>query len=92
MSRTDTTGRSWRERLLAVAEENRALYEAHPWLASVSTVRPPLGPGVMAKYEHELRALEGLGLGDVQMDASLTFLLSFVQACARGALDTRAAR
>lgn len=92
MSRTDTTGRSWRERLLAVAEENRALYEAHPWVASVSTVRPPLGPGVMAKYEHELRALEGLGLGDVQMDASLTFLLSFVHACARGALDTRAAR
>ena len=92
MSRTDTTGRSWRERLVAVAEENRALYEAHPWVASVSTVRPPLGPGLMAKYEHELRAFEGMGLSDVQMDASLTFLLSFVQACALGASDTRAAR
>ena len=92
MSRTDTTGGSWRERLVVVAEENRALYEAHPWVASVSTVRPPLGPGLMAKYEHELRAFEGSGLGDVQMDASLTFLLSFVQACARGALDTRAAK
>jgi len=92
MSRTDTTGRSWRERLVVVAEENRALYEAHPWVAGVSTVRPPLGPGLMAKYEHELRAFEGLGLGDVQMDASLTFLLNFVRACAQGASDTRAAK
>ncbi len=92
MPRTDTTGRPWRERLVAVAEENRALYEAHPWVSSVSTVRPPLGPGLMAKYEHELRALEGLGLSDVQMDASLTFLLSFVQACAQGASDTRAVK
>ncbi len=91
MSLTDTTGRPWRERLVAVAEENRALYEAHPWVASVSTVRPPLGPGLMAKYEHELRALEGMGLSDVQMDASLTFLLSFVQTCALGSSNTRAA-
>jgi AcrR family transcriptional regulator len=92
MSPEDTTGRSWRERLVAVAEENRALYQAHPWVASVSTVRPPLGPGLMAKYEHELCAFEGLGLSDVQIDASLTFLLSFVQACARGDSDTRIAR
>lgn len=92
MSRADVAGGSWRERLFAVAEENRALYEAHPWVASVSTVRPPLGPGLMAKYEHELCAFEGLGLSDVQMDASLTFLLSFVQACARGDSDTRTAR
>jgi hypothetical protein len=25
-------------------------------------VRPPLGPGQIAKYEHELAALDGLGL------------------------------
>ncbi len=92
MPRTDTSGRSWRERLAAIADENRALYESHPWVASVSTVRPPLGPGLMDKYEHELRAFEGLGLGDVQMDASLTFLLSFVRACAQGASETRGAK
>ncbi len=87
----DTTGRPWRQRLTAVAAENRALYQAHPWAAAVSTVRPPLGPGLMAKYEHELGALEGLGLTDVQMDDALTHLLSFVQANARAAADTRAA-
>jgi len=88
----DTRGRPWRERLSAVASENRALYHAHPWAAAVSTLRPPLGPGVMAKYEHELRAVEGLGLTDVEMDDALTYLLSFVQASARATADARAAQ
>jgi AcrR family transcriptional regulator len=90
MPRTDTAGRPWRERLAAVAAENRALFEAHPWAAAVSAIRPPLGPGMMAKYEHELSALEGLGLGDVQMDAALTHLLTFVQAWAHTAVGARA--
>lgn len=88
----DTTGRPWRQRLREVARENRALYLAHPWTAAVSTLRPPLGPGLMAKYDHELRALEALGLSDVQMDDALTHLLSFVQASARAAADARAAQ
>jgi AcrR family transcriptional regulator len=92
MPRADTTGKPWRERLAAVAEENRALFEAHPWAAAVSTLRPPLGPGLMAKYEHELAALDGLGLDAVEMDDCLTCLLTFVQACARAAADARAAR
>jgi Tetracyclin repressor-like, C-terminal domain len=76
--------------LAVIAEQNKALFENHPWAATISTIRPPLGPGMMAKYEHELSALEGLGLDDVQMDASLTYLLSFVQAWARAAADARA--
>ena len=66
------------------------MFENHPWAAIISTIRPPLGPGMMAKYEHELSALEGLGLDDVLMDASLTYLLGFVQAWARAAADARA--
>jgi hypothetical protein len=46
----------------------------------------------MAKYEHELAALDGLGLTDPEMDDALTFLLCFVQANARDAQDARAAR
>jgi AcrR family transcriptional regulator len=92
MPRTDTMGHPWRHRLTAVAAENRALFEAHPWAATVSTIRPPLGPGQMAKYEHELSALEGLGLDDVEMDAALTHLLSFVQVCARNATAARIAQ
>ncbi|SNQ49607.1 TetR family transcriptional regulator [Frankia canadensis] len=85
MPRTDTAGAGWRERLAAVAEENRELFRTHPWAAEVSTLRPPLGPGLMAKYEHELSALDGLGLTDVEMDDCLTYLLTFVQANARSA-------
>lgn len=91
MSRTDTAGRPWRQRLTEIAEENRRLFEAHPWAATVSTARPPLGPGQLAKYEHELSALDGLGLDDVEMDAALTYLLTFVQAWARSAAEARAA-
>ena len=90
MPRPDTSGQPWRQRLAAIAEENKALFENHPWAATVSTIRPPLGPGMMAKYEHELSALDGLELDDVLMDASLTYLLGFVQAWARAAAVARA--
>jgi AcrR family transcriptional regulator len=91
MERTDTSGRPWPDRVAAIAEENMALFAAHPWAARISTARPPLGPGQMAKYEHELRALEGIGLDDVQMDDALTHLLGFVQATAGASADARAA-
>ncbi len=91
MARTDTSGQPWPARLTAIAEENKALYAAHPWAATVSTIRPPLGPGQMAKYEHELSAIDGLGLDDVDMDDVLTYLLGFVQATARAAADAHAA-
>ena len=90
MRRRDASGLPWRQRLTAIAEENLALFAAHPWAAEVSAARPPLGPGMLAKYEHELSALQGLGLDDLQMDASLTYLLSFVQACARATAEARA--
>lgn len=92
ITRTRPASDHWRDRLEAIAHDNRALYERHPWLATVSTARPPLGPGVTAKYDYELRALDGLGLDDVEMDAALTFLLGFVESCARAAADARAAQ
>ncbi|WP_406202330.1 TetR/AcrR family transcriptional regulator [Kitasatospora sp. NBC_01560] len=91
MPRTAPADEGWRARATAVADDNRALYRAHSWVAGVSTSRPPLGPGLMAKYEYELRALEPSGLPDVDLDAALTHLLGFVQTCARMAADERAA-
>ena len=90
MTRADTTGRPWRERAATVAEENLALHVRHPWTVEVSTLRPPLGPGAIGKYEHELAAFDGLGLTDVQMDDCLTYLLTFVYAVARGTVDAAA--
>jgi AcrR family transcriptional regulator len=91
MPRTDRTAAPWRTRVEAVARENRDLCRRHPWVATLPTTRPPLGPGLMTKYEHELAAFDGLGLDDVEMDAALTFVLGFVQSVARADLDTQAA-
>ncbi|WP_067436623.1 TetR/AcrR family transcriptional regulator [Nocardioides jensenii] len=88
MTRTPWGRRGWRSRLAAIADTNRELLVAHPWLTEVAALsRPPLGPGVMAKYEHELAAFDNTGLSDVDIDAALTYLLGFVQAHCRSAHD-----
>lgn len=87
----DRSDRPWLQRVRAVAEANRDLYRAHPWAARVSTLRPPLGPGQMAKYERELAAFTGSGLGDVGTDDALTWLLTFVRANAVDAADAHRA-
>ncbi|MEU7142372.1 TetR/AcrR family transcriptional regulator [Nocardia sp. NPDC046473] len=88
MDRADLVDLPWRDRVATIAAENRAMLARHPWVAYLPTTRPPLGPGMAAKYDHELRAFEGLGLDDVTMDASVTYVLGFVTSVARIAIDT----
>jgi AcrR family transcriptional regulator len=73
------------DRIRAIADANRALYEQHRWLAEVSTDRPPLGPGQLRKYELELVALDRLGLSDHEMDLTLGLIIAFVRAHAMSA-------
>lgn len=82
----------WRRRLETIARDNLDLYARHPWLVQVATSRPPLGPHVMAKYEHELHAVERLGLTDVEMDSVLTLVLAFTHVSARGMAEQALAR
>ncbi|MGW0160325.1 TetR/AcrR family transcriptional regulator [Mycobacterium sp. NPDC003323] len=89
MPRSDLVGMLWRERVSAIAQENRAMLTRHRWVIDLPTTRPPLGPGLIAKYDHELSAFDGLGLSDLEMDAALTHLLGFVAAVARIANETR---
>ncbi|WP_433758565.1 TetR/AcrR family transcriptional regulator [Nocardia sp. CA-135398] len=91
MSRADLTDLPWRDRVATIAAENRAMLVRHPWVAYLPTTRPPLGPGIAAKYEHELRAFDGLGLDDLEMDAAVTYVLGFVTSVARIAIDTERA-
>ncbi len=83
MSRTDTGGQPWRARATAVAQDNLALHDTHPWTLQIAPLRPVLGPGSIGKYEQELGAFDGLGLTDVLMDDCLTYLLSFVRSAAQ---------
>ncbi|MGN7778872.1 TetR/AcrR family transcriptional regulator [Mycolicibacterium sp. 22603] len=91
MPRADLTGMPWRDRVSAIADENRAMLARHRWVVDLPTTRPPLGPGMMTKYEHELGAFDGLGLTDLEMDAALTHVLGFVDSVSRIAIAARAA-
>jgi AcrR family transcriptional regulator len=78
---------SWRERLERVARENWDRFHRHPWLLEVTPLRPVLGPNTMARYDHELQALEGIGLTDIEMDSTLTLVNAHTEAAARRALE-----
>lgn len=73
----------WRAGLRAVAAANWAMYLRHPWLLQIFTGRPPLGPNAIAKYDLELRVLDDVGLGDVEMDAAITLVQTHVEGIAR---------
>jgi AcrR family transcriptional regulator len=85
VSREDVEG-GWRARLERIARDNFALYLRHPWLLQVATSRPPLGPNVVAKYDHDLRAIDGVGLGDIEMDLVVQMVGDFVHGAARTAV------
>ncbi len=72
----------WRSRVRLVAESNLALLQAHPWLTDLADERSALGPGTIAKYDHELAAFEPLHLPPVTRDAALTFVLDFARSAA----------
>ncbi|MFI5591062.1 TetR/AcrR family transcriptional regulator [Amycolatopsis sp. NPDC051758] len=80
-------GLGWRAALTAIAEELWALFHRHPWLLQAATSRSALGPHSFAKYEHELRAVDGIGLEDVEMDAAVTVVTGLVRVTARSSLD-----
>jgi AcrR family transcriptional regulator len=77
----------WRDRLDRVARGLWALYLRHPWLLHVAATRPPMGPNVIAKYEYELRAVDGIGLTDIEMDAVVTLVNDFVHGTVRAAIE-----
>ncbi|MFC4909953.1 TetR/AcrR family transcriptional regulator [Actinomadura gamaensis] len=77
----------WRERVSHVARENWRIYHAHPWLLQVATGRPPLGPNLLGKYEHELNTVEGLGLTDVEMDSAIALINGLAESAARTSVN-----
>ncbi|MER7892786.1 TetR/AcrR family transcriptional regulator [Micromonospora sp. NPDC094482] len=83
----DAPPTGWRARLEDVARQSWALYLRHPWLLQVATTRPPLGPNLIARYERELRAVDGIGLTDLEMDAVVTLIGGFVHGAVRGAVE-----
>jgi len=81
-----------RERLERVARLDWDAYRRHPWLLQVDTSRPPLGPHISDRYEWQLRAVEGIGLGDIEMDQVVTLIAGFVAGPARAAVNAERMR
>lgn len=73
----------WREALRFIARRNWELFGRHPWLLNLGHARPVMGPHVSLNYEAELRPLDGIGLADIEMDDTLTLVLSHVSSLAR---------
>ncbi|MET0416468.1 MAG: TetR/AcrR family transcriptional regulator C-terminal domain-containing protein [Actinoplanes sp.] len=74
---------SWRERVRFYADRTFAMYRAHPWLARVSQIRPPLGPGMLAEREFMLATVAGLGLPITRINAAALTLSGYVTAAAQ---------
>lgn len=80
-------GGDWRTKLERIARENWAMYHRHPWMLQVATPRPVLGPNATARYDHELRAVDGVGLTDVEMDSVVSLLAGHVEGAARRSIE-----
>jgi AcrR family transcriptional regulator len=81
----------WREKLTAVARSAWDLYQRHPWLLQVMAMsRPPLGPASIADYDHQLRAVDGIGLTELEMDSVVSMVGVYVQGTARAAIEAAA--
>lgn len=89
-AKPDDVPGGWRARLELVARENWALYLRHPWLLHVATNRPVLGPNLIARYDYELRAVDGTGLTDIEMDLVVTMAGDYVHGAVRSALAAAA--
>jgi AcrR family transcriptional regulator len=77
----------WRAALERVARDDWALYQRHPWVLQVNRSRPLLGPNVIAKYERDLRTIDGIGLDDVEMDSVISLVTAHTESAARRAVE-----
>ncbi|WP_435830836.1 TetR/AcrR family transcriptional regulator C-terminal domain-containing protein [Polymorphospora rubra] len=80
-----------RERLARVARELWDEFHRHPWLLQVTHHRPFIGPNGADRYEWQLRAIEGIGFGDIEMDQIVNLVSGFAASAARASIEARRA-
>jgi AcrR family transcriptional regulator len=73
----------WRDQVRLYADRTGAMYAEHPWLAQVSQVRPPIGPGMLAEREYVLSVVAGLDLPVDRVNTAAVMIQAFVTASAR---------
>jgi AcrR family transcriptional regulator len=73
----------WREQIKTYAERTFAMYRMHPWLARVSQLRPPIGPGMLAEVEYVLAAVSALGLPTARLNTAAGTISAWIVSAAR---------
>ncbi|MEV0789781.1 TetR/AcrR family transcriptional regulator [Kribbella sp. NPDC050459] len=79
----------WREQVEIYSEQTRAMFQRHLWLSQVSTIRPPVGPGMLAGREYLLSALLGLGLGALETNTAALAVTTYVDSAASLEAESR---
>ncbi|HEX5264605.1 MAG TPA: TetR/AcrR family transcriptional regulator C-terminal domain-containing protein [Phenylobacterium sp.] len=77
----------WRAQVTQLARARWQTAQRHPWVLQAGMRRPPLGPNVLAKAEAALRAVDGLGLSETEMDQVTALIADYVRGAVRAALD-----
>jgi AcrR family transcriptional regulator len=72
----------WRQQVELYSEQTRAMFQRHPWLARVSTVRPPVGPGMLAGREYLLSVLLPLSLSPRDTNTAALAITMYVDSAA----------
>ncbi|MEU4391237.1 TetR/AcrR family transcriptional regulator [Kribbella sp. NPDC023855] len=73
---------SWRDQIYLYSDQTRAMFRRHLWLASISTIRPPVGPGMLAGREYLLSACAVLGLSPRQTNTAALAITTYVDSAA----------
>lgn len=81
--------RDWRSRLEFMARQYWALGHRHPWMLQIASQRPPLGPNFLHRMEAAFRALDGIGLDEVEMELAEGLVSDYVLGAVRSALEAR---
>jgi AcrR family transcriptional regulator len=72
----------WRDQINLYSEQTRAMFHRHPWLAGISTIRPPIGPGMLAAREYLLSACAVLGLSPRQTNTAALAITTYIDSAA----------
>ena len=78
----------WREQIHTYAERTFAMYRAHPWLARVSQLRPPIGPGMLAEVEYVVAAVSLLGLPTARINTAANTISRWIVSAARSEAES----
>jgi AcrR family transcriptional regulator len=79
----------WREQVEVYSVETRAMFQRHLWLSQVSTIRPPVGPGMLAGREYLLSVLLDLGLTPVETNTAALAITTYVDSAASLEAESR---